>query len=213
MAIDQKVLFRAYYTIMQIVMSERRAAGIDHLCTPNFRRVFETYIILEGADKRKPLLVLFDGAGDPFFDRNSFTVHVNRDVWREAGWQEPLACFMLLHELAHILMHLHPLHSFSRAEHTVLAPFSNEESAEWQANVFAALFMAPPYLAIGCSDRASFSQRFNNFPSEFVGFWFSLQERRPLQSRLEFCPKCGCSPLIEVGSRLRCTNCGTVRSR
>jgi hypothetical protein len=211
MAIDHKVIFRAYYTIMQIVMLERRRNGIDHLCSPNFRRVFESYVVREGNDKRKPRLVLFDRAGDPFFDRKSLTVHVNRELWREAGWQEPLACFMLLHELAHILMHLHPVHSFSRAEHSGLASFSDEESAEWQANVFAALFMAPPYLAIGCVDRASFSGRFNNFPSEFIDFWFALQERRPLQSRLEFCSKCGCSPLIEVGSLLMCTNCGTVR--
>jgi ribosomal protein S27AE len=211
MRIDHKVRFRALETILEIVFIERNRNGIDHLCWVKFRRIVENYININGDVPQKPKLILFDADRPPFFDRKKFTLNVNRELWAEAEIGEPLACFMLLHEVAHILMHLHPIVSFSRAEHSQINFADDEESAEWQANVFAAFFMAPPYLAIDCTDNQSFLQRFN-FPAEFVQFWFEIRNRRPLKFVTEFCPKCGTLPLVRVGRRLRCQNCGHGRS-
>jgi hypothetical protein len=58
---DHKVRFRAYDTIMQLIMNERRKRNIDHLCSTDFRKVVESYVSADGSDKKKPLLVLFDG--------------------------------------------------------------------------------------------------------------------------------------------------------
>jgi ribosomal protein S27AE len=210
MRIDHKVDFRAYETLLARVMSEREKNRIDHFCDTNFRAVVERYVTVDPADRSRPLLVLFDHEGDPFFDRIKFEVHVNRGLWEEAGYREPLACFQLLHEIAHVLMHRNPISSFSSAQHSRVNFAQDEESAEWQANVFAALFMAPPYLAIDCHDRSSFLERFN-FPSEFVDFWFDLQKRRPLRFISEFCPRCGAQSLAAIGSRLKCTTCGRIK--
>ena len=209
MLIDHKVDYRSYETLLALVMREREKNGIDHLCVVRFRSIVERYITTDSGDKTKPLLVPFDHDGEPYFNRIESTLNVSKGLWEEAGYDEPLACFKLLHELAHMLMHLHPQYSFSRAEHSQFRWAQDEESAEWQANVFAALSMAPPYLAIECVDRTSFLQRFN-YPSEFVDFWFELRKRRPLQFVTEFCSRCGVQPLAKIGSRLRCTNCGKI---
>ncbi len=144
MLIDHKVAFRSQETLLALVMKERDANGIDHLCIVRFRSIVEWYITTDSNNRTKPRLELFDHDGEPYFDRIKFTLNVNRGLWEEAGDGEPLACFMLLHELAHMLMHLHPQYSFSRAEHSQYRWAQDEESAEWQANVFAALFVAPP---------------------------------------------------------------------
>ncbi|WP_425351463.1 ImmA/IrrE family metallo-endopeptidase [Methylocystis bryophila] len=130
-------------------------------------------------------------------------------MWDEAGdaIPEPLACFKLLHELAHAKFHKHAISSFSYSTESQIAYAENTESAEWQANAWAALVMAPAYLAVGCDDRASFMCRFN-FPSEFYDFWRALQERRPLRMSSEFCLRCGSQSVAIIASRLRCIACG-----
>lgn len=210
MRVDHKVDFRAYETLLTIVMNERRESRVDNCCDIPFRAVFEQYVTLDRADCSRPLLVLFDGEGEPYFDFRNFEVHIGRGLWEEAGYREPYACFKLMHELAHILMHKSPIAAFSVARNSQVNFAQNEDSAEWQANVFAALFMAPPYLAMGCNDRRSFVERFN-FPAEFVDFWFDLQRRRPLKFIADCCPHCGSQPMAIVGTRLKCTNCGKVR--
>ncbi len=203
---DHKVTFRSYQSLLAFVMTLRRSHGIDCRCEFLVTRLVECYVSIEPTDPPKTRLVLFEDEREPFFNRVQNTLHVNKDLWAEASIGEPLACFKLLHELAHILLHKHPEYSFSRAEHSGMAFVQDEESAEWQANVFAALFMAPPYLALDCHDRRSFVERFN-YRSEFVDFWFQLRKRRPLESASSFCSGCG-SQLIRVGSWVRCTNCG-----
>jgi hypothetical protein len=204
---DHKVDFRSYETLMALVMRVRIKHGVDHLCQFAFRRLVEYYVTTDQTEKDKLRLVLFEHDREPYFDRINLTLNVNRGLWEEAGYREPLACFKLLHELAHILWHRHPYYSFSLSEHSQIGYAQDEESAEWQANVFAALSMAPPYLALECEDRESFMERFN-FPPDFVGFWFELRERRPLRFVSEFCSECGVQPLARISSFLKCTNCG-----
>ncbi|MGA3062889.1 MAG: ImmA/IrrE family metallo-endopeptidase [Methylocystis sp.] len=211
MLVDHKVSFRSYETLMALAMRERKRWGVDHLCQISFRRLIENYIATDSTQNDKPQLVLFEREADPYFDRIKLTLNANEGLWEEAGYREPLACFKLLHELAHILLHRHPKQRFSSADRSQINFAQNEESAEWQANVFAALFMAPPYLAIDCEDRASFLERFN-YPPEYADFWFELRRRRPLTFAQEFCPECGTQKLAQIASNLRCTNCGYTPS-
>lgn len=205
--VDHKVDFRAYETLLAIAMREREKAGIDHLCIIRPRKIIETYIGRHFPGRGVLALVQHNDNDPPRVTLDPFALHVNSELWEEAGEGEPLACFMLLHELAHILMHRHPQYSFSMSEKSQMRYAADEESAEWQANIFAALFMAPPYLASGCDDPRSLCERFN-FPSEFAGFWFEWRKRRPLRVVSNFCPECGHQPLVAIGGRMKCTNCG-----
>jgi hypothetical protein len=204
---DQKATFRSYEMLMERVLRERLRLRIDHLCQPRHRATIEAYVGTNGADNAKPRLVLFEEDGEPFFRRPSNTLHANRELWEEAGIGEPLACFKLLHELAHAILHRHPHQGFTSAKHSLLRIAQDEESTEWQANVYAALSMAPPYLAIECNDRHSFHDRFN-FPSAFTDFWFELRDRRPLKFTDVICPECGSYRVVKIGSLMRCVNCG-----
>jgi len=206
MNIDHKVAFRSQQAILYRVMRERQIRGIDHLCCYNTRRVIETFLNLEKNDKSKPKLVLFVENIEPHFNFKQFTINANRVLWEEAGFGDPLANFKLLHEIAHSLFHKHPFSSFSSAKHSQMAYAQDEYSAEWQANVFACFFFAPPYLAFECKDRKTFSERFH-FPSEFIDFWFYLNKRRSLEFACEFCSRCGSETLVRIGHRLKCLNC------
>jgi hypothetical protein len=207
--IDHKVSFRSQETLMAYAMRQREKLCVDHLCELPVRQLIERYLRKDPSDTERPRLILFDHDREPFFNRKLNTLNVNRELWDEAGFREPLACFKLVHELAHILLHRHPKVSFSRSEYSQLSFADDEESAEWQANVFAALFIAPPYLANGCNAHASFLERFL-FPPEFVEFWFRLRERRPLRFSVELCPRCGSQHAAIIGDRFRCDNCGQI---
>jgi hypothetical protein len=208
---DHKVTFRSYETLVAFVMSLRRRHGIDHFCVFPVRKLIENYVSVVPAGAPKARLILFQEEREPFFNRVQNTLHVNEDLWAEAAIGEPLACFKLLHELAHILLHQHPEYSFSQVEHSGLSFIEDEESAEWQANVFAALFMAPPYLALDCQDRRSVAERFN-YPAEFLGFWLDLRARHPLAQSHSICGYCG-GQQLRVGVWVRCNTCGkTARS-
>lgn len=205
---DHKVAFRSYETLVSIVMGLRHKHGIDHLCEFNIFKLMSHYVSMDQADVSKTHLILFEEESDPFFNRIQNTLNVNKYLWAEALIGEPLACFMLLHELAHILLHKHPKYSFSRTEHSGLKFISDEESAEWQANVFAAVFMAPPYLALDCNDRKSIAKRFN-YPSEFIGFWMDLRARHNFMRFHSLCSFCG-GHQLRVGAWARCNTCGKI---
>lgn len=203
---DHKVKFRSQESILVRVMKERQDRAIDHLCCFNTRSVVGSFLNLDGSNNKKPKLVFIDADREPYFNRKEISVNVNRELWDEAAKGEPLANFKLFHEIAHSLLHLHPILAFSRSEHSQIAYACDEESAEWQAHVFAAFFLAPPYLATDCKDRKSFSERFN-FPSEYIDFWFNLLRRRPLKYTGEFCSRCGSQTSVRIGYHLKCVNC------
>jgi hypothetical protein len=204
MAIDHKVHFRSYETLLWQAMRVRERMHIDHATQFNFREIVEQYI-----DDGRISISFNEEEDEPYFNRTNLTINCNRGLWEEAGMREPLASFKLLHELAHALFHRHPLSSFSSSTSSQLTYAGNEESAEWQANLFAALVMAPPYLAIGCNDRRTFAERFN-FPSEFIEFWFAQQKVRPLRYSPQFCSKCGSQTVAIIASSLRCVTCGNI---
>lgn len=209
--VDHKVDFRAQETLMAIAMRERERAGIDHLHAFKARSLIESYIGQEFQGRGKLKLATFSENQEPYVKLNPFGLHINHKVWHNAGRNDadPLTSFKLLHELAHILLHRHPKSSFSRSQNSNIEYAQDEESAEWQANVFAAFSMAPPYLAIECKNRGSLLRTFN-YPEDFVDFWFDLRQRRPLKFFPDYCVKCGMQPLAIVGSRFRCTNCGHI---
>lgn len=206
---DQKTVFRSYETLLESVLRHRNRLGVDHLCQPRFRSMVIEPSLYSEANPSKPKIALFDYDGEPFFDRRTFSINAHIELWKEAGEGEPLACFKLLHELAHARLHRHPHHGFTTADKSLLRIAQDEESSEWQANVFAALSMAPPYLAIECNTRRSFHERFN-FPSEFTDFWFALRAKRPIRFAHRLCSKCGSDRVASIGSLLRCVDCGLI---
>lgn len=208
MNIDHKVTYRSYETLLAFVMALRQRHEIDHLCEFRVRELIECYVSINPAEVQKTNLVLFEEDREPYFNSLQNKLYVNKHVWAEAGVGEPLACFKLLHELAHILLHKHPEYSFSRAEHAGLSFIQDEESAEWQANVFAALATAPPYLSLDCLDRRSVGERFN-YPSEFIGFWLDLRTRHPLKQSHSFCNSCG-GHQLRISKWARCNTCGKI---
>jgi hypothetical protein len=205
--IDHKVDLRGYETLVAIAMQEREKAGLDHLCVIKPRILVDKYIGSNFPRLGELSLCLSQSDEEPFVGLRPFTLNVNAELWNEAGNGDPLAGFKLLHELAHILLHRHPKSSFSRSETSQVNFAQDEESAEWQANIFAAVTMAPPYLALDCLDSADLYQRFN-FPSEFAPFWLDWRRRRPLVRISQFCDRCGNRSLVRIANRTKCVHCG-----
>jgi hypothetical protein len=207
--IDHKVQFRSYETLLAISMRQRELASMDHLCVIKARKLVERYIGQTFEDVGRLSLELFHHDQDPFVRLRPFSLNVNEELWNEAGDGEPLACFKILHELAHILLHRNPISSFSVSESSQVNFAEDEETAEWQAHIFAALTMAPPYLASNCCDSKSLYERFN-FPAEFAPFWLEWRRRRPLVVVSDFCCCCGNQSLVRIGNRSKCLHCSHV---
>jgi hypothetical protein len=88
--IDHKVDFRSYETLLARAMGEREKAGIDHLCVIRPRHVVESYIGRHFPRRGALLLDLHENDTQPRVTLEPFALHVNVELWKEAGDGEPL---------------------------------------------------------------------------------------------------------------------------
>jgi hypothetical protein len=153
---DYKVPFR----------SEEFLAGVAASCwqiTPRRRtHIFDVVALVEilkihgvehiitswGRSKGRLQIELFERQGlwdDPaFVTFNPVTLHVDREIWAKANAGDSDACFIVAHELGHILFHDHDAKAFS-IDTSLRIKFaqSREDSAEWQTNTFAGHLLVP----------------------------------------------------------------------
>jgi predicted SprT family Zn-dependent metalloprotease len=140
-----------------------------------------------------------------FVTYNPTTLHVDLETWEDADLGEPFARFIIAHELGHIVLHDSYAQPFSGVKQKWIQ--FDEESAEWQANVFAEYFLISDLeiehskslfeLVMLCSiDKAVAIRRLHaNYKS--CGY---------------ACQTCGANAVFQVGTTQRCFECGWIIS-
>jgi predicted SprT family Zn-dependent metalloprotease len=136
-----------------------------------------------------------------FVTYNPTTLHVDFATWQEADEGEPSARFIIAHELGHIALHDHHAQPFSGVKQKWIQ--FEEESAEWQANVFAEYFL------ISDLEIQRFTCVFEM--SNYCAIEKSVAMRRlhALYKGCGYCcPTCGANCVLQVGTRQNCFECG-----
>lgn len=144
---DHHVAFRREETIAEAALNWRVWAENEDDEDFNIVEYIETFfkprwqggalcIRLFTSDSTKP--------GDlAYVTYNPPTLHIERGVWEEARRGEPTARYMIAHELGHLVLHNADAKAFSASEDDWLKFGVRENSAEWQAHVFAEYFLLP----------------------------------------------------------------------
>jgi hypothetical protein len=79
---------------------------------------------------------------------NPLTLHIVEQIWQDAGFGRTYARYIVAHEVGHIVLHDEFAAAFSEEKAAQLNFVQNEESGEWQANIFADYFLVPDHLAV-----------------------------------------------------------------
>jgi IrrE N-terminal-like domain len=142
---------------------------------------------------------------------NPLTLHIVEQIWRDADLGKPYARRVVAHEIGHIVLHDHFAVAFSDGKAAQLNFVQDEESGEWQANIFADYFLVPDHVAIKLKD-----------PDVIVGLCVvtdDLASRRLRESisakkilvpsyEGDMCAKCTQFTLVREGCWTRCDTCG-----
>jgi Zn-dependent peptidase ImmA (M78 family) len=133
-------------------------------------------------------------------------------VWQLARNQEPLGRHIVAHEMGHLALHRDQEFAFTKAGEFKLNFLQPEESAEWQANWFAAAFLLPDDLLLKArrsmlpttvSIVANVSDRLVAKRLEQL----DLDKRYRVKVTGDQCPNCGDFKVGYVGTTLTCQSC------
>ena len=168
MGTDCKVRFRSYEQVSQIAASLRDRLGIDNLYNFNITKQLER---MNGKRFGSAGELTFDKYNDgkelAFVTYEPLVLHVDSDIWEEANFGEPMARFILAHEIGHVVMHAHYRQAFSFDEERGIKFVQPEERAETQAHWFAAKFLVPARLICDGMSDLDICNEFG-FPSEYL---------------------------------------------
>ena len=168
MATDYKVQRRTYDDVAMSATNLRIRLGIEHCFSFNIVHQIRRMKGKEFGELGSLDIHLFTGHGVPYVTFDPLVLHVDKEIWDEAELNEPMARFMLAHELGHLVLHRYYRQEFSASNEQHLKAFPAEERSEPQANWFAATFLAPDYLAIRCQNASELCMSFD-YPREFAG--------------------------------------------
>lgn len=199
MSTDYKVRRRYYEDVVSLALDARAKFGIANCFTFNIVKLIRGLVGKRFKDSGPLNLDIFERDDDQnaYVTFNPLTLHVHREIWEDAELGEPKSRFILAHELGHIVMHRHYCQAYSEGENSRLSFVPPEESAEAQANWFAACFLAPDHLARHCRDERELCQQFA-FPSDFASIKFDDLKRKPAYSGGS-CSECGNFTLVANG--------------
>ncbi|MDN3273474.1 ImmA/IrrE family metallo-endopeptidase [Frankia sp. RB7] len=141
------------------------------------------------------------------------TLHVDRRIWNAADRGEPYARYIIAHEIGHLVLHDQHAVAFSEEEAALLNYVQNEESAEWQAHVFAALFLVPDHVALRLNDAdliAGLCVVSDRLAADCLSEAKNAKSIVPPRYEGEICWACGNLTLIPSGADLKCDTCGST---
>lgn len=208
MATDYKVRFRSYQTVAELASRVRERLGVAHRFKFNIVKLLRSLIGKEFEGLGLLHLDLFEHDHDPvaYVTFGPLTLHVHREIWEDADIGEPKSRFILAHELGHILMHGHHRQAYSEDEKARLSFPQQEESAEVQANWFAACFLAPDHLVRRYKDETELCLQLD-FPPDFASIRFDDVKRNSPKYSGEACLRCGNFTVIRSTGTVRCDTC------
>ena len=151
-----------------------------------------------------------DDPGDPLgwvdFDRG--IVCFQKAIWTAAQHGDPLGRLVVAHEIGHLLLHRYQTTAFSAGLSKKLNFVAPEESAEQQANWFAASLLVPDHVMF----------RLGHLEDETIAILtlttaklVSVRRRECETITLtadELCPRCGSISVVHLADNTLCVNCG-----
>ncbi|HEY5081955.1 MAG TPA: ImmA/IrrE family metallo-endopeptidase [Bauldia sp.] len=141
------------------------------------------------------------------FDNGNPILNIDTSVWEEAKIGEPSARYVLAHEIGHVVLHAHYDLAYSADPALKLAPFQQEESAEWQAHTFARHFLVPVETAKSYDAVGSVATKFG-VSIEVATSQFNLAHpRRKPDLGAIVCETCGGFVVTRDGKPDRCKGC------
>jgi IrrE N-terminal-like domain len=181
---------RAYFNIVDFVRHV--------LCERLPEKLHIEFFDMRG--RRKPAYVRY----------KPLTLHIDHEIWKLADLGDPKARLILAHEIGHIVLHDHRAQAFSNDPSVKVNFARNEESAEWQANTFAAHFLLPTdiVVALDCLDRLIGC----GVPVELAKERLTtVRKSRLYQTQCggDACPKCGNFTLAPNAPFTKCDTCGS----
>lgn len=170
-------------------------------------------VFLITGDRKKGLLEV------EFFDRDWWEkpawvtfgkrvkLTIGQGVWAAAKAGDVFACFILAHEIGHILLHDNNAKAFSSAKEDRLSFVGDEDSAEGQANSFAGFLLIPTATVRKFNDEemlAVLCNVPNQLAIERLGAVRSIKTVLARTNMTDYCSGCGHYTNVSRGI---CRNC------
>lgn len=214
MSTDYKVRFRPYAKVSELALDVRRKLGVAHCFSFNIVRLINGLVGKAFSRLGELHLDIFDEHPEhlAYVTFSPLTLHVDKEIWRLADLGEPKSRFILAHELGHLLMHEHHEQAFSEDGSGRLTFIQPEESAETQANWFAACFLAPDHLARECRNETELCLQFD-FPKDYASIRLDDMNRNAPKRSGATCSSCGNLMIARSDGRLTCEPCDLLSSR
>ena len=214
MSTDYKVRFRPYAKVSELALDARRKLGVAHLFSFNIIRLIDGLVGKTFGRLGELHLDIFDDHPEhlAYVSFNPLTLHVDKEIWKLAGLGEPKSRFVLAHELVHLLMHEHHEQAYSEDGSGRLTFIQPEESAETQANWFAACLLAPDHLARECGDETELCLQFD-FPEDYASIRLDDMSRNAPKRSGATCSTCGNLMITRTDSRTTCETCELLASK
>lgn len=208
--------YRSKADIATAANTARERLGIANFYTFNIVTLFREKLI----GKKFPIigtmkLRLFTDSDDPdgkayiTYQEGFFTLNVHKEIWDLADLCEPESRYILAHELGHIV-----LHNDYRREFTPITSYQrsfipDEQHSEWQANAFAACFLAPPQFVRSDTTPQELARQFD-FPVAYANDYLTTKLVRKKNHIGEVCPECANFSLVRNGTCFKCDTCGAT---
>jgi IrrE N-terminal-like domain len=160
-------------------------------------------------DQEDPAYVKFD----PTRRDNYVTLHVDRKIWELAERGDSYACWVLAHEIGHILLHDHYANAFSSDKNAqvIFVGSTKEDFAEWQAITFAGHLLLPTHVVQKFNDALILAAA-SNAPDRLVKDRLAaVQNMKKVLSRNyegQICGTCSNFTLVRIGNWTKCDTCG-----
>jgi len=150
---DYKVDFVHKDVIAETALRLRELAGNENLAYFDIVDFVERVLRPEA---RRPfnlnLIKTALGETPAYVDFNPLTLHVDDEVWQDARDGDPMARFIIAHEIGHLILHDHRAKAFSNDPAERIQYAQPEYSTEWQAHTFAYYFLVPDRIAAAFND-------------------------------------------------------------
>jgi IrrE N-terminal-like domain len=212
---DHRVSFRSREGIRDIALEWRRAGHILNAGYFDITDFVENVLAKHTFKKGRLTLKFFRGVPDDdpaFVTYKPLTLHVDESVWTLARLGDPDSRHIIAHEIGHIILHDHYARPFSNDPSQWLKSVEDENSAEWQANIFAAYFLAPDHLVRAYVDSNSLAKNCS-LPANLAQerkLDVENPKRRSLGYTGEACTNCGNFTLIRTSLTQQCETCGAI---
>jgi IrrE N-terminal-like domain len=141
------------------------------------------------------------------------TLHIVEDIWRDADSGRPYARYIVAHEIGHIVLQDEFAVAFSDDKAAQLNFVQDEESAEWQANIFADYFLVPDHIAIKLRESvliAGLCVVADEVAARRLHAAASAKCVLMPPYEGEMCAGCGNFTVVRSGNSTRCDTCGST---